>query len=213
MSAVAFVQQLLETGRVRVAASPQPPEGLDDAVELLDVVARDELAHEPPGLDVEVARWALLVLYRGCQSLIYRDLGASAVRDALGAPCPQPADLTQESRAYSADLALHFLPDLYKLARGVAEDDPLVDGLLALARAWPLSSVGMPGTGEALNVEAFIAHPSLRRLYADRIIERADVSRLREAAVRDAVREAIGAYDELSPRVAAALAQETQTCP
>jgi hypothetical protein len=96
---------------------------------------------------------------------------------------------------------------LIKLARGISEEDPLVTGMLALARTFPLSSVGVSGI-DNVNIDAFIAHPSLRRLYADRIIERDDVSRLSHPAAREAVREALGAFPELAPKLAAALESE-----
>ena len=50
---------------------------------------------------------------------------------------------------------------------------------------------------------------------ADRIIERSDVSRLGHPIVRESVRAALGAFPELAPRIATALAQqeEKQTCP
>ena len=130
-----------------------------------------------------------------------REVDAASVQQALAAPCPRPPSA---SVCYSADLSLRYLPDLLSLARGIAPDDPLVAGLTALARAWPLSSVGVAGM-EDLDVSAFVDHPSLRQLYVDRIIERGDVSRLKHPAVRAAVGEALGAYPDLAPRVAAAL--------
>jgi len=69
---------------------------------------------------------------------------------------------------------------------------------MKIARAWPLSSVGVAGVSD-VDVDPFIDHPSLRRLYADRIVERRDASRLGDPRVRAAVREAIGAHDELVP--------------
>jgi hypothetical protein len=214
MSAVAFVSQLIETGRVRVGASPAAPGDLRDAARELDAALRPGMAFDPPKLLADVAEWGLLILYRGCQALVHREVEPAAVLAALATPYP----MTKPSPAacYAADVALRFLPELIGLARGVAEDDPLVEGLLAVATAWPLSSVGVRGLPDALDVTPFIAHPSLRRLYADRIIERADVSRLRDPDAREAVREVLGAYPELAPpRIVAALAptEEKQTCP
>lgn len=208
--ALDFVTALLESGRVRVPASPDVLGGLAQAVQELDHLARPELAFDAPALVPAAGEWALLLLYRGCQALVHREIEAGAVRAALSRPCPAPPS---PGACYSADLALRFLPDLLRLARGIAEDDPLVEGLRTVARAWPLSSVGAGQLGE-LDVTPFIDHPSLRRLYADRVIERADLSRPDHPAVREAVRAALGAFPQLAPRVAAALAQEEpQTCP
>ena len=88
-------------------------------------------------------------------------------RAVLAVPCPEPPS---PSVCYSADLSLRYLPDLLSLAKGIASDDPLVHGLHAICRSWPLSSVGVPDVGE-LDTGAFLSHPTLRRLYVDRIIE------------------------------------------
>ena len=205
MSALSFVSALFETGRVLVGVSPQPPEGLADAVRELDRVSRLDMALEPPALAPAVGEWALLLLYRACQSLVYREIPAEAVLDALSRPCP--AELSPAAY-YSADLALAYLPDLLRLAGGIAAEDPLVTELTSLAKKWPLSSVGIKDMGD-VDVGGFIGHPSLRRLYADRIIERGDVSRLNDPRVREAVRESLGAFPELAPKLADAIGKRT----
>jgi hypothetical protein len=204
MSALEFVTALVNSGRVRVPVALEPPDDLSAAVRELDRFARPELAFEPPLLDLEVGQWALLLLFRGCQALVYRELDAEAVRAALAVSCP--AAVSAEA-CYSADLAFRFLPDLIRLARGIAEDDPLVEGLKALAVRWPLSSVGVKDLG-AVDLAAFAADPSLMRLYCDRIIETRDLSRLDDARTREAVREALGAFGDLAPVMAAALGKE-----
>jgi hypothetical protein len=206
MSALLFVDALLENGRVRVSASRAAPADLGAAVAALDHEVRPELAFDgPPALDVPVAAWALTILYRGCQSLVYRDIDADAVRDALSHPCP--AAEPSPSVCYSADLAFRYLPDLLSLARGVARDDPLVTGLTELARQWPLSSVGVKGLGP-VDVSPFVEHPALLQLYVDRIIERGDRSRLTDVRIIEAVRAALGVHHDLAPAIAAVIAQE-----
>jgi hypothetical protein len=209
MSALVFVSNLLDSGRVRVPSTRQPPERLNEAVRELDRVGRGEMAFEAPPLAPAAGEWALLLLYRACQSLVYREIDPDAVQDALSRPCPLAPS---PQVVYSADLAFRFLPELTGLARGIAENDPLVTGLLALAKAWPLSSVGVKGVGD-VNVQPFIRHPGLRRMYADRVIEKADVSRLCDPEAREAVREALGAFPHLAPAIARALEEEKQTCP
>ena len=217
MRATDLVQDMLGSGRLQVPRDPAPPQDLAGAVRELDRLARPDLPFEPPLLVPAVGEWALLVVYRACQALVHRYVEPDAVRSALAVPCPVPPS---PAACYSADLAFRVLPDLIGLARGVARDDPLVEGLEALARAWPLSSVGVSGLGD-IDVQAFIGDPCLRRLYADRIIERADASRSDHPLVRDAVREALGAFPALAPRLAAAvsssaeptLAPEEPACP
>ena len=200
-SAVSFVRSLAETGRIRVPPDEALPPDIGDAVREMDAAARQEMAFDPPALDPPSAMWALTVLYRACQALVFREIDAASVERGLAAPCPQPPSPLV---CYSADLSLRYVPDLLSLARGIAPDDPLVAGLTALARAWPLSSVGVPGLDD-VDASAFVDHPSLRQLYVDRIIERGDVSRLKHPAVRAAVGEALGAYPDLAPRIATAL--------
>jgi hypothetical protein len=197
-SAVAFVTNLLETGRVKVPPGDEALDELDQAAAELDRAARTDAACEPPELDTPAASWALQIVYRACQALVFREINAETVRQTLAAPCPLPPSPAVH---YSTDLSLRYLPDLLALARGIAPDDPLVAGLTALARAWPLSSVGVAGAGE-VDPSPLIDHPSLRQLYIDRIIERGDASRLAHPAVRAAIREALGAYPSLAPKLA-----------
>src|SRR5262249_25031638 len=102
---------------------------------------------------------------------------------------------------YSADLVLQYLPDIIGMTRAVASGDPLLQQLLILAREWPLSSVGVSEVGQ-VGVNAFIGHAGLRQLYADRIIARADLTRLGEPSVDTAVRQALGAFPDLCKPVA-----------
>ena len=195
------MQSLLDNGRVSVPRDPTAPDDLPAAVALLDNAARPELAFVAPALSVPAACWALQTLYRACQALVFREIDADDVRKALGDPCPVP---TSPSVCYSVDLSLRYVPDLIALARGIAPDDPLVTALATLAKAWPLSSVGAPGNGD-VDPSPFIDDPGLRQLYVDRIIERGDAARLAHPVVRDAMREAVGAYPDLAPKLAASL--------
>lgn len=200
-----FLNAMQESGRVRVARPPEPPAvefaGLAETLTEWDRAARLDAALTPPDFSLPAAVWAAVRLYRGCQFLTYREFSAQIVQQELSAPCPEA--LTP-AVAWSADLTLRFLPDLIALARGISVGDPLVDGLERLACEWPLSSVGVAGLA-VLDPAPFLAHPSLRRLYVDRILERRDRSRLGLPAVREAVREALGGHPNLCPEIAAAL--------
>jgi hypothetical protein len=97
------------------------------------------------------------------------------------------------------------LPDLIAMARGVALGDPLLEHLLALARGWPLSSVGVPDCVPT-QIDSFIAHPALQQLYIDRILARTDLTRLSDSRVAGMAMEALGAFSELSEPVSKHLA-------
>ena len=184
-----------------------PPPGRDEredsrqlssAIEQLDAQARLDMPAIAPDLAPDVTAWAARVLYRACQFQVYRDVDGDEVRRGFALPCPaKPSPPV----CYSADLVLRHLYEIWSLACGIAREDPLVEALAALARAWPLSSVGMPNLGK-VNVSGFTNHPSLRRLYADRIIARGDSSRLDHPEVAEAVREAIGAFPDIAPSLA-----------
>ncbi|HVX12580.1 MAG TPA: hypothetical protein VHC22_15470 [Pirellulales bacterium] len=201
-----FLSSLSENGSAQVGRPDEPLETTaGDADELLvefDRVARQQLAFTTPKFSIEVARWAAELMYRGCQCLVYRDLGEDRVKQGLGVVCPRPLSA---DTIYSADLVLRYLVDLATMARAVAERDVLVAELMRLGTAWPLSSVGMSQIAanqlDGRAVEIVMADRCLRQLYADRIVTRRDAGRLEQAAVGAAVREAVGLYDELWPEV------------
>jgi hypothetical protein len=191
-----FVNQLIGTGRVHVAARGLPADqdaDAPDAMREVDVVARLDAPGDPPVLDVPAAVWAAGVLNAACRLLVYRDLTLGP-DTPLAPPCPSGPSA---SAVWSADLTLRYLPDVLRHARAVAQDDPLVAALLELARAWPLSSVGVPGVPRPLDLTHVWSHPSLRQLYVDRVIERQDNERLNDPATAGAVVAAVGAHGEL----------------
>lgn len=200
-----FLEDLLETGQVRVSAEGEPlAEELERVEELLrthDERARLELPPGVPPLAMAAAAWAASTLYWGCRLLTFRDLPAAEVGRVLARPCPGPHDA---SAAYSVDLSLRSLPDLLRLARGIAAEDPLVVGLTGLAADWPLSAVGAPGVAIG-DLSVVVGDPCLLALYADRILETGDVGRLGHPAVDRAVAARLGAHPELAPTVASAL--------
>lgn len=194
-----FLSSLMESGQAHLGDGPEA-----DAPALLefDRRARLESPLAPPALSLPAARWGASMLFAGCRLLLRRDLDASVVTRTLAAPCPESPS---PSVAYSADLTLRYLPDLWTFARRLADDDSLVGAVASLAASWPLSSVGIPGLA-APAIDAFWDHPSLRVLYLDRIVLRRDFSRLADARVRAVAREALGAHPELCPPLAEALA-------
>lgn len=206
MSLPAFLNSLREHGRAKVALPrPVAPQELAEALAVLREMDADARLEAPPGAPAlleSAALWAAGVVYGASQSLVFRELDAEIVKKLVATPAPAAHDAA--AGAWSADLTLHVLPDLVGLARGVSEGDPLVESLLALCRAWPLSSVGVRGLdGVAPGIAA--EQKALLRMYADRILERRDLSRLADPRVREAVREALGAHPELCGEVARAV--------
>lgn len=201
MSLDRFLLDLAGSGRVRVPrTSPGIDPPADAALATLDRRAREEFPGEAPTFSPTAARWAALRLEAACRFLVHRDLDEAAVRDGFsgGAPRPDP------STVWSVDLTFRFLPGVLRLARGLSEADPLVECLRGLAFDWPLSSVGVPALGP-VEPGAWLDHPGLARLYADRILAARDASRLDDPRAAGAVREAVGAFPELAGSLVGAL--------
>jgi hypothetical protein len=208
VSVRAFLVELASSGRVHVGrqliSSPPSAAEVGPILMDLDLAARIEMAGEAPPLSMGPAIWAAVTIHQACQFLTFREMDAALVRERLAVPCPAaPSPWV----CYSVDLVMRYLPHVVALARGISPGDPLVDGLLGLARAWPLSSPGVAGVGP-VQVGGFIAHPSLRALYVDRVLETKDTARLDDPQVREAVRAAIGDHPSLAPAMHAALKEK-----
>jgi hypothetical protein len=198
MSVIRFWNQIYESGRVSVSAEAgRDTRDLREAIAVIEAEWRWELAFDPPPPLMDAAVWAVLGFYRACQFLVYREIEPATITGEFESACPFTPTPTV---CYSVDLAFRMLPDLFALARGLSNDDPLVKGLQTLGQSWPLSSVGMPGI-DAIDVSAFIDDRSLARLYADRIIERDDRSRLGEPRVGRLVRDSLLGQPQLAPRL------------
>jgi hypothetical protein len=201
-----FVAELFDRGQVRIAAGEAPSgEELSRTRELLvefEKAYRLDLPGDPPELSLEAALWGATRLYRTCQFLVFRDLGAETIERELSVRCPGRAN---PATHYAVDLLFRFLPDAVKLARVASRDDPLVERLMLWAREWPLSSVGVAEVGP-VKIDGFASDACLLALYVDRIIARRDTARLDDMRVRDGVRQALGLFSDLAPDVAKAIA-------
>jgi hypothetical protein len=209
MSLTAFITTLLADG---VGAAPAPGEiSSSDRIETADVLETFELdwrlnmPGEAPAFHRDTATWAAIAFYRACQYAVFRDEGP----EFRWEPLAGENELCQRPEAhYSVDLVFRFLPDLLRNVRAAAIADPLGEEILAWARRWPLSSVGVSfveSGGDDCRRATILRCPSLLRMYVDRIIARRDVSRLNDEAVRQAVAAAIGMHPELASEISAAL--------
>lgn len=187
-----FLRELFGPGTITVARAPLGAIDRDAIVAALadlDRIYRAESPGTPPTWSADVSLWAARFLYDACRALAHREIGADDVRAALS---PPPPDHPSPTAHYSADLIFRALPDVVRLARGISATDPLSERLLAAAKAWPLSSVGID-VGP-VDIGPFIDDRCLRRLYADRVIERHDASRLDDGRVVGEVRALLGAH-------------------
>ena len=197
-----FFEQLFSHGVVRVeGAELLREEELDSAVEWILRSELQTLEHwpaTPPDVDRLALKWATHQFVTAAQLTVYRQLGAIEIERRL-----KPEFLTQEddvSTAYSVDVVFRYLPDLFRIVKGMNPDDPLVSVLRRWGERWPLSSVGIMGLSE-LNIEPILTNRCLSLMYVDRIVEAEATDRLNHPQVRELVREAIGAFPELSPNL------------
>lgn len=198
-----FLKLLAEEGRAVVSPKPLTENSKDALAVLrqLDEFARNELALETPEFSAEAALWAARLCYHLCQFTVCRDIGEEQVKTALGVPCPEAR---RPETDWAADLTLRHLPKLFQLARHLSQADALVQNMKQIAAAWPLSSAGIPGL-ENQQLESFVEHPALRRLYADRIVAAGDASRLNDPRIESMLRADLGIHHELAPALAAKL--------
>jgi hypothetical protein len=199
-SLASFLQALAHDGRIVVSPEPigPPDEAALTVVIELNQRAEAELAGEGPGFSSDAALWAATLLYQVCQFIVCREIGEDQMAAAFANECPAARGPEAD---WSADILFRHLPALFRLSQQLSNGDPLVQELKRLAAAWPLSSVGISDLTD-LNLDTFIGHAALRRLYADRVVAAGDTSRLGDSRVDDLLRADLGIHHELAPEIA-----------
>ena len=189
-----FLHDLLTTGCLTLTDRPDSFEAADlpaAAALLRNYHAEDakELPYTAPAFDAPAALWAAAYLYHTVKLALVRELDETIVQEQLR---DFSGDSTPET-IYSADLTFRHLPDLLRLAKGLAPGDSLVARLQTTARQWPFSFVGNE-FNEAASEAIILAHPALRQAYVDRIIRAQDRDRASQAHLAPLVEEALGAH-------------------
>lgn len=205
MTLVSFLTSVFADGRARVGNHAEfSNEEMREATTLLASFEREYRVHlpgTPPEFVASAALHGAVALYQVCQFLVFRDAEMESIRAALR------SDYQGRRTAavhYSVDVPLRFLPDAFKLTKGRASGDPLLDEIVELGNRWPLSSVGIPNVSGA-RANEFSDDACLLSVYADRIIAREDIGRLDHEHVRSGVRRAIGSFPQLAPAIADSL--------
>ena len=198
---ITFLNSLFTDGVLTLAAE-QPEIDLQRTEALLvsaEQIWRMQMPLDPPKFDAVSAFKAARVLESACRAIVHREIGIEQTEQFIN-ECGLSCSDNPEQH-YSVDLVLRFLPQVSERASRISDTDPLLEILKSIGREWPLSSVGMPGCAiETLPIR--LHHPSLWRLYVDRVISRRDKSRLNIASVSDAVVAAIGPFSSLAPELA-----------
>lgn len=202
MDLLTFSTQLLQKGVVEIDKKLEP---FDDNLgslkkQLVDFEKRYrlELPANPPEFDTDAAIWALKVLYRIMQFMIYREFDEKTVVETLQMPFPYDVNA---SSAYSVDLFFMHLHDIYKFSKGLSESDPLVKCIEQSARNWPLSSVGMDIPAEGMQTDAIVSSDCLKQVYVDRILKHKDYSRLDRPELIECAKISVGELFESYPEI------------
>jgi hypothetical protein len=189
-----FISDLINKGEVTVASSIAPftAEDIRMATVHLQQYYEDD-CHEMPGIppdfDEGAALWAAGYLYRVTQFILLRNLDETVIREQLS----PYSGLHTPTVIYSADLTLRYLPDLFRLAKGIAPDDLLVKQMQDTAGQWPFSVAAL-ATVIPEDLSVVLQHPSLQRAYTDRIIQARDLQKCTHPDCLPLVREALGRY-------------------
>ncbi len=197
MRLTGFISDLIGGAGVTVAGAVLPF-GEDDVQETIGVLekfyANDviEMPHEAPAFSPQAAAWSARYLYHVIQLMLLRHLGDEQLNELL---IPFPGEMNAAA-IYTVDLSFRHLPDVFRLAKGLAPEDPLVQRITDTALQWPFSAAGIPLPGEPA-LDMILAHPSLRIAYVDRIIATRDGARCNAPRVTALVQEALGAYPEM----------------
>lgn len=200
-----FLRDLFETGDLALPRSGVAgcPEGPREFLVKYESVWRQSCPGAPPAFDCDLAVAASQVLLSMCQAVIFRDTEVSdsqRVIDAAGLPTGDVV-VSDPSQHYSVDLLFQFLPQLIERAKRISRSDGLIPLLLSILQPWPLSAVGVTelhsDSSCPQRLQALMSHPSLWRMYTDRVLLRGDQSCLQHAETRMAVAAAIGPFDWL----------------
>lgn len=197
-----FLEQLFLDGQVGLPPGPDKLEvTLKAKRRLLQAYEEDrwhlpgDLAGRPP-YHADSAEQAALWLSTAALCVADRSIDAATLGRLL-APLPlPPADPAAAAGwHYSADLTLRHLPQLYRVAGRLLEDDPLLGACRELAERYPLAAPGLPGPAEPPPL--FLTHPLLGGLYVERVLRHRDLEKARHPFVLARLKEGCGAHADL----------------
>ena len=197
-----FYQTLFLTGRAELAPGGgklaaqvlAAGSGADERREVTGILRRRyermvlEMPGEPTPFHLEAALWGSLIFFRASAFLALREIGEKEVAEGLSLPMPDPTD---PAAHFSADLCLRYLPEIHRMACGIAFEDPLVKALNALAAQVPLSSVGIDG----VTPTGLPGDERIRRWLAERALACRDRNRFTTSPeLRQLARTGLGAH-------------------
>jgi hypothetical protein len=202
MNLLTFSAQLLQDGIVEVGKGLGSFDNDLGSLEkqLIDIEKRHklELPATPPEFNTGAAIWALKVLYRIMQFMVYREFDEETVVRTLQIPFPYDVN---PSSVYGVDLFFTHLQDIHTFSKGLSQNDPLVKCIEHHARNWPLSSVGMGISTEGLQTDSIVSSACLKQVYVDRILKSKDFGRLDRPELVECAKISVGELIEHYPEI------------
>jgi hypothetical protein len=122
-----------------------------------------DVAGPPIAFEPDVALAAAVLLARACWLLVGADEKEPPTLTLRAEPVSPSAHL-------SADVALRFLPAVYRRAKARSTAEPLAAAVEKLLRVWPLSGVLTDLDGTPTTPPEFCGHSGLQLLYAERLL-------------------------------------------
>lgn len=206
-----YLERLVDDGRPLFDSpdpardSGKPAERTALLLEELDQKRRLQAPGDAPVFDLAPAHLALVCLCRLSQYTVFREIPKEQIEEEWEALSAQILRFPPDpERIWSVDVALSYLPGLFRIARNVAESDPMIEPIRELARRWPLSGIGIDNVKwSETDFAPLLAHPTLSGLLVDRIFEFRDRTAATFPSIRSLLDDAIGVYGkEFAPWLA-----------
>ncbi|NET36449.1 MAG: hypothetical protein F6K19_31210 [Cyanothece sp. SIO1E1] len=198
-----FLSNLFSHGEVLVANRlvPFSKEEEAEAQGLLEELHTEEQLNTPKApidFDPTAALWSAKFLYRAVQFALLRALEEDIIKKELRL---YPGTITAASIC-SADLCLRYMGDLFKLTKGLAPGDLLLDYFEKLALQWPYSAIGWASLPNKEQLFEILKHEGLRLLFLERLLEKEAYSDIKKLQLMPWIRTLTGLYPkELLPEV------------
>lgn len=198
-----FLADLFSQGEVLVAHQLEPFSKADEteALRFLEALHAEEQLNTPKSViafDPAAALWAAQFLYRAVQVTLLRALDEHTIRKELKL---YPGSITPASIC-SADLCLRYMGDLFKLTKGLAPGDILLEYFKKIALQWPYSAVGwalLPNKEQLFDI---LKHEGLRLLFLERLLDKKAYSDIKKLQLMPWIHTLTGLYPkELLPEV------------
>ena len=143
-----------------------------------------------PNYHQAAARVGLQTLFILTCATAFRELEIHQVKQWLGTTS---ISLDSPESQFSADLCLHYLPDLRDTIARIADGDPLLKIVDHLAAKLPLSAVGIT-LDPIPDHTAISACPQLAQYYAERVIDYRDHARAADPLVAEVISRLLGVH-------------------